>query len=112
MLIEDNILIINMNQASNIFDEINQKVNTKPIKDLDSKWQQRNEGLKVTTTIEDVHTRLMVVEESLRKNERERLFHQRRIQKIVKPDTVINLKDKLTVSMKLYEHSQEIKPQV
>jgi hypothetical protein len=101
-----------MNQSTNLFDEINHKIiDPKPI-DIDSKWQQRAESTKSTTSIETVRSELVGEELSLRKNQREKLFNQRRLQLIVRSDTNNSLKDNLTISSDLYENCDKLKPTV
>jgi hypothetical protein len=103
-----------MNKETNLFDEINQKVaeSKKNEDEIETKWQERNEKNKIKTSIEEVRSDLVGEEESLRKNQRERLFHQRRIQKSVKQDAIVSLKEKLTISHELYDSCQQLKPNV
>jgi predicted ribosome quality control (RQC) complex YloA/Tae2 family protein len=101
-------------KGTNLFDEINSKINeTKKDEDLvDTKWQQRAEQNKVKTSIEEIRSDLAGEEENLRKDQREKLFRNRRLHTAIKHDSISSLKDKLTISLELYESCQGFKPTV
>jgi hypothetical protein len=101
-----------MSKGTNLFDEINKRATETRDDDIDAKWQQRTGQERVKKDIDEIRSDIGVEEESLRKNQRERLFHNRRLQQSLKIDTISSLKDKLTISLELYEQCQHLKPEV
>ena len=103
-----------MAHITSLFDEINKKLNeSKQEDDVDQKWHLRNEKLKTKSSIEEVRSDFVGEEENIRKTQRDKLFHNRRIQQnIVKVETSTSLKNKLTIPLDLYEKCNEFKPQV
>ena len=103
-----------MAQNTSLFDEINKKLNeTKQDDDVDQKWHLRNEKLKTKSSIEEVRSDYVDEEENIRKSQRDKLFHNRRIQQnILKVETTTSLRNKLTIPLDLYEKCNELRPHV
>jgi importin subunit alpha-1 len=101
-----------MSENFGIFGEINKKLNEikQDENDVDQKWQQRNEQLRAKSSIEEVRSDYVGEEENIRKNKRDQMFHNRRLQQTRKVENIITLKDKLTVPLELYERCNELKP--
>jgi hypothetical protein len=94
-----------------IFGEINKKLSEKQEdNDVDQKWQQRNEQFRAKSSIEEVRSDYVGEEENIRKNKRDQIFHNRRLQQVRKVDNIITLKERLTVPLDLYEKCNELKP--
>jgi importin subunit alpha-1 len=101
-----------MSENLGIFGEINKKLNEtkQEDNDVDQKWQQRNEQFRAKSSIEEVRSDYVGEEENIRKNKRDQIFHNRRLQQTRKVENVITLKQKLTVPIELYEKCNELRP--
>ncbi len=96
------------NQGSSLFDEINKKIKDSEQKtveeELDEKMNKRNQTIAQTiSSIDEVRTEIQNKEISIRKSDRDKDFHNRRLRQAAKTEKVILLKDKASLNNELYE---------
>lgn len=104
------------NQGSSLFDEINKKIKDTEQKtaeeELDQRMNKRNQAITQTVnSIDEVRSEIHNKEISIRKSDRDKDFHNRRLRQAAKTEKIIQLKDKATLNNDLYEEykTMEIK---
>lgn len=105
------------NQGSSLFDEINKKIKDSEQKtvdeELDEKMNKRNQTIAQTiSSIDEVRTEIQNKEISIRKSDRDKDFHNRRLRQATKTEKVILLKDKSSLNNELYEQYKTMEIQV
>ncbi len=96
------------NQGSSLFDEINKKIKESDQKtveeELDEKMNKRSQVIAQTvSSIDEVRSEIHNKEISIRKSDRDKDFHNRRLRQATKTEKVIQLKDKSSLNNDLYE---------
>lgn len=96
------------NQGNSLFDEINKKIKETEQKtleeELDEKMNKRSQTVNQTiASIDEVRTDIQNKEISIRKSDREKEFHNRRLrQNKAKNEKNVTLKDKITLNKEFY----------
>jgi uncharacterized protein (DUF1697 family) len=101
------------NQGTSLFDEINKKIlqsESKTVEEeLDEKMNKRNQTITQTiNSIDEVRNEIQNKEISIRKSDRDKDFHNRRLRQATKTEKVILLKDKSSLNNDLYEQFKKI----
>jgi uncharacterized protein (DUF1697 family) len=101
------------NQGSSLFDEINKKIKDSEQKtteeELDEKMNKRNQSINQTVnSMDEVRSEIHNKEISIRKSDRDKDFHNRRLRQAAKTEKIIELKDKATLNNDLYEQFKGI----
>lgn len=94
-------------QGSSLFDEINKKIKESEQKtveeELDEKMNKRNQAITQTVnSIDEIRSEIQNKEISIRKSDRDKDFHNRRLRQAAKTEKIIQLKDKIS-NNDLYE---------
>ena len=98
------------NQSNSLFDEINKKIKETEQKtqeeELEEKMSKRSQTINQTIgSIDEVRTDIQNKEISIRKSDREKDFHNRRLrQNKSKNEKNVNLKDKITLNKDFYSN--------
>lgn len=106
------------NQGNSLFDEINKKIKETEQKtleeELDEKMNKRSQTVNQQIgSIDEVRTDIQNKEISIRKSDREKEFHNRRLrQNKAKNDKNITLKDRITINNEFYSNSSTLEVQV
>lgn len=100
------------NQGSSLFDEINKKIKDTEQKtveeELDEKMNKRSQAIAQTvSSIDEVRSEIQNKEISIRKSDRDKDFHNRRLRQAAKTEKVIQLKDKASLNNDLYEQLKQ-----
>jgi len=96
------------NQGNSLFDEINKKIKETEQKtleeELDEKMNKRSQTVSQTIgSIDEVRSDIQNKEISIRKSDREKEFHNRRLrQNKSKNEKNVTLKDKITLNQEFY----------
>jgi hypothetical protein len=96
------------NQGNSLFDEINKKIKETEQKtleeELDEKMNKRSQTVnQIIGSIDEVRCDIQNKEISIRKSDREKEFHNRRLrQNKSKSEKNITLKDKITLNKEFY----------
>ena len=105
------------NQGSSLFDEINKKIKDTDQKtaeeELDDKMNKRNQAIVQTVnSIDEVRSEIQNKEISIRKSDRDKDFHNRRLRQNAKTEKLIQLKDKISLNSDFYERCKIIEIKV
>ncbi len=100
-------------QGSSLFDEINKKINESEQKtveeELDEKMNKRNQTIAQTiSSIDEIRSDIQNKEISIRKSDRDKDFHNRRLRQATKTEKVTLLKDKASLNNDLYEQIKKM----
>ena len=71
--------------------------------DINSKYQKRQENFKTDESFEKIKESTMTNELSLGQNFRNKMFAQKRLKKTMNIESTNSLKNKLTISLQLFE---------
>jgi hypothetical protein len=101
------------NQGSSLFAEINKKIKETEQKsteeELDQKMNKRNQSIiQTVNSIDEVRSDIQNKEISIRKSDRDKDFHNRRLRQAAKTEKVTQLKDKLSFNSEAYDQFKKI----
>ena len=104
-------------QGTSLFEEINKKIKETETKtteeEFDEKMNKRNQAIVQTVnSIDEVRSEIQNKEISIRKSDRDKEFHNRRLRQNAKTEKVIQLKDKITLNLDFYEACNKMTVQV
>lgn len=101
------------NQGNSLFDEINKKIKESETKtaeeELDQKMNKRSQTITQTiNSIDEVRTEIQNKEISIRKSDRDKDFHNRRLRQNAKTEKIVLLKDRTSIGNDAYEQLKKI----
>lgn len=100
-------------QGNSLFEEINKKIKETEQKtaeeELDEKMNKRTQAIiQTVNSIDEVRTEIQNKEISIRKSDRDKEFHNRRLRQNAKTEKTIQLKDKITLDQTFYKSVTEM----
>lgn len=101
------------NQGNALFEEINKKIHETeqktPEQELEENMSKRTQSITQTfNSIDQIRSEIQNKEILIRKSDRDKEFHNRRLRQNVKTDKSIQLKDQITLDQGFYKETAQM----